>query len=98
MHLLQTMSETADIAGNHAPMGGENGAAAGAVNTHLILQAMTGTADVAGNHAAMAGENGAAAGAVDTHHVPHGGNGIDQSIGVDHLHHAQTETIGLFHG
>jgi hypothetical protein len=99
--LLQAMSENADIAGNNTPMGGGNGAAAGAVNTHLIEllhHAMTGTADVAGNNAPMGGENGAAAGAVDMNHVPHGGNGIDQAIGVDHLHHAQTETIGLFHG
>jgi hypothetical protein len=96
--LLQAMSETPNVAGNNAPVGGGNGAAAGAVDTHLILQAMTGTADVAGNNAPMGGEIGAAAGVVDTHLVPHGGNGIDQSIGVDHLHHAQTETIGLFHG
>jgi hypothetical protein len=95
--LLQAMSETADVAGNNAPMGGGNAAAAGAVDTHLILQAMTGTADVAGN-APMGGENGTAPEAVNTHHVPHGGHGIDQSIGVDHLHHAMTETIGLFHG
>jgi trimeric autotransporter adhesin len=97
--LLQAMTETADVAGNNAPMGGGNGAAAGAVNTHLILQAMTGTADVAGNDAPMGGENGAVAGAVDTHLVPHGGNGIDHAVGAhDHLHHALTENAGLFHG
>ena len=59
---------------------------------------MTETAGVAGNNAPMGGENDAAAGAIDTHVVPHGGNGIDQSIGVDHLHHALIENVGLFHG
>ena len=87
--LLQAMSETAGVAGNNTPMGGGNGAAPGAVDMHLVglLQAMAGTADVAGNNAA-----------VDMHHVPPGGNGIDHSIGVDHLHHALSDNVGLFHG
>ena len=84
--LLQAMSETAGVAGNNTPMGGGNGAAPGAVDMHLVglLQAMAGTA---GNNAA-----------VDMHHVPPGGNGIDHSIGVDHLHHALSDNVGLFHG
>jgi hypothetical protein len=83
------MSETAGVAGNNTPMGGGNGAPAGAVDMHLVglLQAMAGTADIAGNNAA-----------VDMHLIPPGGNGIDHSIGVDHLHHALSDNVGLFHG
>jgi hypothetical protein len=95
-HAIGVHAHGNNAQGHNGQMGGENGAAAGAVNTHLILQAMTGTANV--NDAHLGGENGAAAGAVDTHLVSHEGNGIDHSIGVDHLHHATTETIGLFHG